>query len=60
MKGFRRKDGIGTPGMYESVIEAVKKGASASGTNTLTVEVLEPVEINSKRASCFGISSGCQ
>jgi hypothetical protein len=58
MKGFRRKEGSGTPGMDESVKEAVKKGTSASGRDTLTLEVLESVGINSKRARCFCISSG--
>jgi hypothetical protein len=58
--GLRRKDGIGTAGMYESVTEAAKNGFSSSGRNALNVEVLEPVPTNSKRARCFGISSGRQ
>lgn len=41
MKGFRTKEGIGTPGMNESVMEAVKKGNSVPGKNTLTPVVLE-------------------
>lgn len=56
MRGFRRKDRTGTLGMRESVIEAAKKGVSASGKNTLKVEVLEPVERYSKRARRLGIS----
>ena len=60
MEGFQRKEGIGIPGMYESVIEAVKKGISASGRDTLTLKVLESAGINSKRARCFGMSSDYQ
>lgn len=60
MKGFRRKDGRGTPGIYDSVTEAVKKGNSAPGKNTLTLVVLESLGINSKRARCFCISSADQ
>ena len=55
-KGFRRTDGRGTPGRYESVTEAAKNGFSASGKKALKVDVLEPVGTNSKRARCFGIS----
>jgi hypothetical protein len=61
MKGSKRNAGRGTPGMYESAIEAVKKGTSASGRNTLTLKVLESVGIKSNRARCFCISGGgCQ
>jgi hypothetical protein len=56
MKGFRRKAGRGMAGMDESVIDALKKGTSASGRNTLTV-VVESVGMNSKRARCFCMSS---
>ena len=55
-KGFRRADGRGTPGRWESVTEAAKNGFSASGKKALKVDVLEPVAANSKRARCFGIS----
>ena len=40
-KGFRINEGIGTLGMYDSVIEAEKKGSFASGKDTLTLRVLE-------------------
>jgi len=44
--------------MIESVIEAVKKGTSASGKDTLTLKVLESLGVNSKRARCLGMSGG--
>jgi hypothetical protein len=56
MKGFRRKEGIGTLGMDDSVTDAVKKGSFASGKDTLTLRVLESFGMNSKRARCLGIS----
>jgi hypothetical protein len=40
-KGFRINEGIGKLGMYESLIEAEKKGSFASGKDTLTLKVLE-------------------
>ncbi len=60
IKGFRRKEGRGTPGRDDSVIDAVKKGTSASGKDTLTLKVLESFGVNSKRAKCLGISRDCQ
>jgi hypothetical protein len=58
MKGFRRKAGRGTAGIAESVIDALKKGTSASGRNTLTIKLVESVGTNSKRARCFCTSGG--
>jgi hypothetical protein len=55
-KGFRRDEGIGTLGMYESVREAEKKGSFASGKDTLTLRVLEFVWVKLKRARCLGMS----
>jgi len=55
INGLRRKAGMGTAGMYESVMEAAKNGFSSPGRNALNVEVLGPVPTNSKDARCFGI-----
>jgi len=51
---------MGMPGRIESVTAAAKKGLSPSGVNTLKAKLREPVEVNSKRARCFGMSVGHQ